>query len=72
MQHEGQWLKYKYGEVWEIDSITLPQACQVMAPVSATLDLNPTPLQLHYQEYDSKSHSDKSKMNFDETTQSQR
>lgn len=39
MRHEGQWQKYKYGEVWKIDSITLPQACRVMGPVSASLDL---------------------------------
>lgn len=37
--HERQWLKYKYGEVWKIDSITLPQACQVIGPFSAPLDL---------------------------------
>ncbi|KAK4819475.1 hypothetical protein QYF61_004701 [Mycteria americana] len=24
----GQWLKYKYGEAWQIDYITLPQTCQ--------------------------------------------
>jgi len=24
----GQWLKYKYGEAWKIDYITLPQTCQ--------------------------------------------
>lgn len=23
-----QWLKYKYGEAWQIDYITLPQTCQ--------------------------------------------
>ncbi|TRZ07109.1 hypothetical protein HGM15179_019997 [Zosterops borbonicus] len=24
----GQWSKYKYGEAWQIDYITLPQTCQ--------------------------------------------
>ncbi|KAK4817076.1 hypothetical protein QYF61_027105 [Mycteria americana] len=24
----GRWLKYKYGEAWQIDYITLPQTCQ--------------------------------------------
>jgi len=26
--YEGRWLKYKYGEAWQIDYITLPQTCQ--------------------------------------------
>lgn len=36
----GQWLKYRYGEAWPIDSITLPQTCQdkhhVLTMVEAT------------------------------------
>ncbi|GAB0206804.1 hypothetical protein GRJ2_003146000 [Grus japonensis] len=36
----GRWLKYKYGEAWQIDYITLPQSCQgkryVLTMVEAT------------------------------------
>ncbi|KAK4832415.1 hypothetical protein QYF61_023094 [Mycteria americana] len=36
----GRWLKYKYGETWQIDYITLPQTrqgkCQVLPMVEAT------------------------------------
>ncbi|TRZ06191.1 hypothetical protein HGM15179_020916 [Zosterops borbonicus] len=36
----GQWSKYKYGEAWQIDYITLPQTCQgkcyVLTMVEAT------------------------------------
>ncbi|GAB0207801.1 hypothetical protein GRJ2_003245800 [Grus japonensis] len=36
----GQWLKYKYGEAWQIDYITLPQTrqgkCYVLTMVEAT------------------------------------
>ncbi|GAB0206855.1 hypothetical protein GRJ2_003151100 [Grus japonensis] len=46
----GQWLKYKYGEAWQIDYITLPQTCQgkhyVLTMVEATtgwLETYPVP-----------------------------
>ena len=36
----GRWLKYKYGEAWQINHITLPQTCQgkryVLTMVEAT------------------------------------
>ncbi|GAB0207085.1 hypothetical protein GRJ2_003174100 [Grus japonensis] len=38
----GRWLKYKYGETWQIDYITLPQTCQgrnyVLTMVKTTPD----------------------------------
>ncbi|GAB0207087.1 hypothetical protein GRJ2_003174300 [Grus japonensis] len=38
----GRWLKYKYGEAWQIDYITLPQTCQgrnyVLTMVKTTPD----------------------------------
>lgn len=38
--YRGRWLKYKYGEAWQIDLITLPQTCQgkchVLTVVKAT------------------------------------
>ncbi|GAB0207863.1 hypothetical protein GRJ2_003252000 [Grus japonensis] len=46
----GQWLKYKYGEAWQIDYITLPQTrqgkCYVLTMVEATtgwLETYPVP-----------------------------
>ncbi|KAK4830667.1 hypothetical protein QYF61_012767 [Mycteria americana] len=46
----GQWLKYKYGEAWQIDYVTLPQTCQgkhhVLTMVEATtgwLETYPVP-----------------------------
>ncbi|KAK4831207.1 hypothetical protein QYF61_016044 [Mycteria americana] len=46
----GRWLKYKYGEAWQIDYITLPQTCQgkrhVLTMVEATtgwLETYPVP-----------------------------
>ncbi|KAK4831049.1 hypothetical protein QYF61_014981 [Mycteria americana] len=30
----GRWLKYKYGEAWQIDYITLPQTCKASAMCS--------------------------------------
>ncbi|GAB0205083.1 hypothetical protein GRJ2_002973900 [Grus japonensis] len=46
----GRWLKYKYGEAWQIDYITLPQSCQgkryVLTMVEATtgwLETYPVP-----------------------------
>jgi len=46
----GRWLKYKYGEAWQIDYITLPQTCQgkrcVLTMVEATtrwLETHPVP-----------------------------
>ena len=45
-----QWLKYKYGEAWQIDYIMLPQTCQgkhhVLTMVEATtgwLEAYPVP-----------------------------
>jgi len=39
---EGQWQKYKYGEVWQVDYITLPQSlnskCYVLTMVEATTE----------------------------------
>ena len=47
---EDNWLKYKYGEVWQIDYITLAQTCQsmchVLTAVEATtrqLEIQPVP-----------------------------
>ncbi|KAK4825465.1 LOW QUALITY PROTEIN: hypothetical protein QYF61_027621 [Mycteria americana] len=28
LRYGGRWLKYKYGQAWRIDHITLPQTCQ--------------------------------------------
>ncbi|GAB0179225.1 hypothetical protein GRJ2_000387800 [Grus japonensis] len=46
----GRWLKYKYGEAWQIDYITLPQTCQgkryILTMVEATtrwLETYPVP-----------------------------
>ncbi|KAK4833056.1 hypothetical protein QYF61_027718 [Mycteria americana] len=46
----GRWLKYKYGEAWQINYITLPQTCQgkrhVLTMVEATtrwLETYPVP-----------------------------
>ena len=46
----GQWLKYKYGEAWQIDYITLPQTCQgkhyvltMMEPTTRWLETYPVP-----------------------------
>ncbi|RMC16241.1 hypothetical protein DUI87_08456 [Hirundo rustica rustica] len=46
----GRWLKYRYGEAWQIDYITLPQTCQgkryVLTMVEATtgwLETYPVP-----------------------------
>ncbi|RMB91435.1 hypothetical protein DUI87_32227 [Hirundo rustica rustica] len=46
----GRWSKYKYGEAWQIDYITLPQTCQgkryVLTMVEATtgwLETYPVP-----------------------------
>lgn len=40
LRYGGQWLKYKYGEVWQIDYITLPRThiskCCVLTMVEAT------------------------------------
>lgn len=36
----GRWLKYRYGEAWQVDYITLPQTrqekCYVLTKVEAT------------------------------------
>ena len=29
LREEGRWQKYKYGEAWQVDSITLPQSQMV-------------------------------------------
>jgi len=36
----GQWLKYKYGEVWQIDYITLPQTYQGKCHVFTMVEEN--------------------------------
>ncbi|RMC19510.1 hypothetical protein DUI87_04122 [Hirundo rustica rustica] len=46
----GRWLKYRYGEAWQIDYITLPQTCQgkhyvltVMEATTGWLETYPVP-----------------------------
>ncbi|RMB93152.1 hypothetical protein DUI87_30474 [Hirundo rustica rustica] len=45
--YDGRWSKYKYGEAWQIDYITLPQTCQELFQPLRTKDLEEAPGGLH-------------------------